>query len=202
MKKCFYKTFQKYSQKILSGHNFEMAVICFDDESEMGFHWSARPSHHFFVQRGPSWLNDCLQGVQIGVVTSWNISLQNRSDSKVHGINTRRCSCPNFLIPKPSWFGPAPPHLQTKAQGSLCELKQYPVWRFIWSQKFLWAKEGIFFLQHVQINLAIHFKLLPMNNKRNLLTSDTTVAKTIPQTGFLSLNWLQTLTGESQELGT
>ena len=66
-----------------------MAVFCFDDESEMGFHWSARTPHHFFVQLDPSWLNGCLQGFKFGVVTSWTISLQNRLERKVHGIRIR-----------------------------------------------------------------------------------------------------------------
>ena len=138
-----HKTFQKYSQTIMNKPNFEMAAFFFDDECETGFHWSARTSHHFFVQLGPSWLNDCLQGVQIGVVTSRNISLKNRPDSKVHGINIRAWGCPHLLVHEPSWFGPAPPHGHPKAQGPLCELKHRHVWRFICSQKFLWAKKEL-----------------------------------------------------------
>ena len=34
MKKCFYKTFQKYYQILMN----RMAVFSFDDESETGFH--------------------------------------------------------------------------------------------------------------------------------------------------------------------
>ena len=134
MKKCFYKTFQKYSQNIMNRLNFEIAAFCFDDESETGFHWSARKSHHFFVQLGPSWLNDCLQGVQIGVVTSWNILLQNRPDSKVHGINKMAWGCPHLLVPKPSWFGPSPPHWRPKAQGPLCGLKHRRVKIYLFSK--------------------------------------------------------------------
>ena len=37
MKKRFYKTFQKYSQNIMSRLNVEIAAFCFDDESDMGF---------------------------------------------------------------------------------------------------------------------------------------------------------------------
>ena len=76
MKKCFYKVFQKYSQNIMNWLNFELTAFCFDDESETGFHWCAWTSHYFFNQLGPSWLNDYLQAVQIGLVISWNITLQ------------------------------------------------------------------------------------------------------------------------------
>ena len=122
---------------IMNRINFEMAAFCSDDESEAGFHWSARTSHNFFVQLGLSWMNDCLQGVRIGVVTSWNILLQIRPDRKVHGINIRAWGWPYLLVPKPSWFGPVPPHWLPKAQGPLCELKHRPLWWFICSQKFL-----------------------------------------------------------------
>ena len=80
MKKCLYRTFQMYSQNIMNRLNFEMAAFCFDDESETGFHWSARPLHYVFIHLGLSWLNDCLQEVPLGMVSSWNIPLQNRPD--------------------------------------------------------------------------------------------------------------------------
>ena len=89
MKKCFYKSLQKYSRNTMNRLNFELAAFCFDDESETGFHWSARTSHRFFVQLGPSWLNDRLQRVLIGVITSLNIPLQNKPANKVHGISIR-----------------------------------------------------------------------------------------------------------------
>ena len=160
IKKCFNKTFQKYSQNIMNRLNFEMAASCFDDESETGFHWSAGTSHHFFVQLGLSWLNDCLQGVKIGAVTSWNIPLQNIPDSKVHGINIRARGCPHLLVPIPSWFGPAPPHWQPKAQGPLCELKHRLAWRIILVLKSLCESRKNFFLHYVQINLAVDFQAL------------------------------------------
>ena len=114
MEKCFYKIFYKYSQNIMNRLNFEMAAFCFVDECETGFHWSAWTSHHFFVQLSPRWLNDCTQWVKIWVITSWNITLQSRPDSKVHGINIRAWRCPHLLVPKPSWFGPASPHWQQR----------------------------------------------------------------------------------------
>ena len=144
-KKNFYKTFQKYLQNIMNIFNVEMAAFRFDDECETGFHWSARTSYHFFVQLGLSWLNDCLQGVQVGVVTSWNIPLQSWPDSKVHRINIRVWRCPHLLVEDPSRIGPAPPHWQPKAQGPLCEQTHRPVRRFICSQKLLWGKEELFF---------------------------------------------------------
>ena len=144
MKKCFYKTLQEFSQNIMSRPNFESAAFCFDEYSETGFHWCARPTHQFSIQLGPSWLNDCLQGVQVGVLTSWNIPFQNIPDSKVHGIYIRAVGCPHLFVPKSSWFGPALPHWQPKAQGPLCEMKHRHVWRFICSQNFLWAKEELF----------------------------------------------------------
>ena len=70
MIKYFYKTFLKFSQNIMNRLNFEMAAFCFEDESETGFHCSARTSHNLFVQLGSSCLNDCLQGVQVVGVTS------------------------------------------------------------------------------------------------------------------------------------
>ena len=110
MKKCFNETFQKCTEVIMNRLSFEMAAFCFDDESEIGFHWSARTSHQFFVQLGPSWLTDCLQEDQIGAVLSWNVPLQNRPDRKVYEINIRAWRCPHLLVPEPSWSGPAPPH--------------------------------------------------------------------------------------------
>ena len=117
MKKCFYKIFQKYSLNIMNSLNFKTAAFCFDDESLTLFHWSAITSHHFSVQLGPSWLNNCPHGVQIGVVTSWNILLQNRPATKVHGINIRVWGCPYFLVSQTSWFGSAPPHWQPKTEA-------------------------------------------------------------------------------------
>ena len=37
MKKCFYKTSQKYFQIIINKLNFKLAAFCFDDEFETGF---------------------------------------------------------------------------------------------------------------------------------------------------------------------
>ena len=145
MKKCFYKTFQKYSQNLMNRLNFEIASSCFDGESETCFHWSVWTSHHFNVQLVPSCLNDCLQTLQIGVVRSWNFLLRNRPDSKVQEINIRAWECPHLLVLKHSWFGPAPPHRQPKAQGPMCEVKHRPIWKFHWYQKFLWGKEELFF---------------------------------------------------------
>ena len=45
MIKCFYKTFQKHSQNIMDKQNFEMAAVCFDDESDTGFLLTKRFYH-------------------------------------------------------------------------------------------------------------------------------------------------------------
>ena len=137
MKKRFSKTFQKYSQNKMNRLNFEIAAFIFDDESETGFHWSARTSHQFLVHLCPSWLDDYLQAVQMGVVTNWNIRLQIKTDSKVYGINIRAWGCPYLLVPKPHWFGPAPPHLHSKAQGPLSN------WSIVLCDDYLFSKVSV-----------------------------------------------------------
>ena len=124
--------------------NFEINAFCFEDQSKTGFHRSARTSHHFFVLFGPSWLNDCLQGVQNGLVTSWNILFQRRPDGKVRGTNIRALGCPHFLVSKPCWFGPASPDWQPKAQGRLSELRQCPEWRFFLLKSFCEPRKNFF----------------------------------------------------------
>ena len=144
MKKSFYKTFLKYFQIIMNRLSFKMAAFCFDDVSETGFYWSAWTSHHLFVQLGPSWLNNCFQEVQIGVVTSLIIPLQNRPDSRVHGNNIRAWGCSDLLVPNPSWFGPAPPHWHPKPPGPLCGLKHRLVWWLICSRKVSVSRWRVF----------------------------------------------------------
>ena len=136
-----------------------MAALYFDDESETGFHWSARTSHHFFVKLGPSWLNDCLQGVEICVVTSWNIPLQNRPNSIVHGINIRAWGC-HICLPR------NPPDSVQPRLTDIQSLKDRCVsWSIILYEDLLVFKSFCesskkFFLQHVQINLAVDFQAI------------------------------------------
>ena len=63
---------------------------------------------------------------------------------KVHGIKIRAWGRPYLLVPKPSWFGLAPPHWRPKARRTLWEVKHRPVLRFTCFQKFLWAEEELF----------------------------------------------------------
>ena len=161
MKKCFYKTFQKCSQNEMNRLNFEMAAFCFDDDPETGINWSARTSHHFFVQLGPSWLNDCLQGVQIGVVTSWNIPFQNRPDSKVHGIDIRTWGWPQLLDPKASEM------ILASLLGRIrCVSWSTVLFEDVIVLKSFCKARKNFFIQHVHINLAVDIHALINEDKR------------------------------------
>ena len=55
------------------------------------------------------WMAGCLQWVQIGVGTSWNITLQNGPDCEVHGIDIVPGEWPHLLVPKALETVLAPP---------------------------------------------------------------------------------------------
>ena len=129
------------------------------DESETGFHWSVRTSHHFFVQLCPIWLIDSLQGFLIRVVTSWNIPLQNRPIAKSMGLISGLEGVHIWL----SWNPPDSVQLRltdVQRRKDRCVSWSMFLYEDLFVLKSFCEPRKNFFLQHVQINFAVDFQVL------------------------------------------